>query len=79
MDQRRATERRRRRAGSRLAVTFPRVQEEEWLDEDLGTQAEIASALRSLRWVKRLFGGNACIVECSASRPPGFHQQRSFT
>ena len=58
MDQRRATERRRRRAGSRLAVTFPRVQEEEWLDEDLGTQAEIASALRSLRWVKRLFGGN---------------------
>ena len=37
---------------------IPRVLEGEWLDDDLGTPAEVASSLRSLRWVNRLFGGN---------------------
>lgn len=46
------------RRGSRLMNGIPRVQEEEWLDEDLGTPEEVASALRSLRWVNRFFGGN---------------------
>jgi ubiquinone/menaquinone biosynthesis C-methylase UbiE len=41
-----------------MMPAFPRVQEDEWLDEDLGTPREVASALRSLRWVNRLFGGN---------------------
>ena len=35
-----------------------RVLEEEWLDGDLGTPAEVASALRSIGAVNRLFGGN---------------------
>ena len=39
-------------------ATFERVPEDEWLDADLGDPAEVASALRSLRWVNRLFGGN---------------------
>jgi ubiquinone/menaquinone biosynthesis C-methylase UbiE len=39
-------------------ANFARVQEDEWLDEDLGSPAEVASALRSLRWVNLLFGGN---------------------
>ena len=37
---------------------FARVREDEWLDADLGNPSEVASALRSLRWVNRLFGGN---------------------
>jgi ubiquinone/menaquinone biosynthesis C-methylase UbiE len=43
---------------SLVRVKFERVTEDEWLDADLGSPAEIASALRSLRWVNRLFGGN---------------------
>ncbi len=39
-------------------AAFPRVTEDEWLDADLGSPAEVASALRSLRRVNRLFGGN---------------------
>jgi hypothetical protein len=37
---------------------FERVAADEWLDADLGDPAEVTSALRSLRWVNRLFGGN---------------------
>ena len=37
---------------------FERVPEDEWLDADFGDPAEVASALRSLRWVNRRFGGN---------------------
>jgi len=40
-----------------MTTSFPRFEEEEWLDEDLGSPEEVASALRSLRWVNRLFGG----------------------
>ncbi len=35
-----------------------RVVEEEWLDADLGTPAEVQSALRSIGAVNLLFGGN---------------------
>ncbi len=35
-----------------------RVVEEEWLDRDLGSPDEVASALRSIGAVNRLFGGN---------------------
>ena len=35
-----------------------RIVEQEWLDYDLGTPAEIAASLRSLRQVNKLFGGN---------------------
>ncbi len=35
-----------------------RVLADEWLDADDGSPAEIAAALRSLRWVNALFGGN---------------------
>ena len=41
-----------------MGAQFPRVRGEEWLDSDLGSPAEVASALRSLLWVNRLFGGN---------------------
>jgi ubiquinone/menaquinone biosynthesis C-methylase UbiE len=40
-------------------LAFARKAGEEWLDEDSGSQEEVASALRSLRLVNRLFGGNA--------------------
>ena len=39
-------------------MSFVRVSGDEWLDADLGSRAEVASALRSLLWVNRLFGGN---------------------
>ena len=35
-----------------------RVVEQEWLDQDLGTPEEVASALRSIGAVNRLLGGN---------------------
>lgn len=37
---------------------FPRRSQTEWLDENLGTPSEIQSALRSLHFVNRWFGGN---------------------
>ncbi len=37
---------------------FARKAGEEWLDEDSGSPAEVASALRSLRFVNRWFGGD---------------------
>jgi hypothetical protein len=39
-------------------VPFPRKPADEWLDEDAGAPSEVASALRSLRFVNRWFGGN---------------------
>ncbi len=39
-------------------MPFHRQASEEWLDEDNGTSSEVASALRSLRFVNRWFGGN---------------------
>jgi hypothetical protein len=39
-------------------VGFERKAAEEWLDEDRGSAREVASALRSLRFVNRWFGGN---------------------
>jgi hypothetical protein len=39
-------------------VPFPRKPADEWLDEDAGAPDEVASALRSLRFVNRWFGGN---------------------
>ncbi len=39
-------------------MEFARKRAAEWLDGDLGTPAEVASALRSIRFVNRWFGGN---------------------
>ncbi len=39
-------------------MTFERKSEAEWLDEDRGSPAEVASALRSLVFVNRWFGGD---------------------
>lgn len=38
-------------------MAFLRREEEEWLDGDSGSAEEVASALRSLRFVNRWFGG----------------------
>lgn len=38
-------------------LAFLRKEEEEWLDADSGSAEEVASALRSLRFVNRWFGG----------------------
>ncbi len=37
---------------------FERKAAEEWLDDDNGTSAEVLSALRSIQFVNRWFGGN---------------------
>ncbi len=39
-------------------MAFERKPGSEWLDEDLGSPAEVASALRSISFVNRWFGGN---------------------
>ncbi len=39
-------------------MSFARKPGTEWLDEDRGSPAEVRSALRSLRWVNRWFGGD---------------------
>ncbi len=39
-------------------MPFPRKPAAEWLDTDNGSPAEVRSALRSLRFVNRWFGGN---------------------
>ena len=56
-----------------MGAPFPRVPGEEWLDSDLGSPAEVASALRSLLWVNRLFGGNRMhrrLLQTAVSRIP---------
>jgi hypothetical protein len=39
-------------------LSFDRKAGEEWLDQDRGTPSEVASALRSLNFVNRWFGGD---------------------
>ncbi len=56
-----------------MGPPFPRVAGEEWLDGDLGSPAEVASALRSLLWVNRLFGGNRMhrrLLQTAVARMP---------
>jgi len=57
--------------------TPARVQAEEWLDHDLGSPSEVASALRSLRWVNQFFGGKRMhrrlLQRATARVPSGRH------
>ncbi len=54
-------------------MPFHRKPADEWLDEDHGAPHEVASALRSLRFVNRWFGGNRAhrllLQQAAGARP----------